>query len=126
MYKISKEFTFSASHVLTGLPQTHPCSHLHGHNYVVKLEFSNAVLDATGFVIDYRSLDIIKVWLDANFDHKHINDIVDFNPTAENIAEYIYSHIKSMTQLQNNWMISAVEVSETPKTNCRYEPNTNK
>src|SRR5215468_9371730 len=34
-YTISKFFEFSAAHHLTGLPDDHPCSRVHGHNYVV-------------------------------------------------------------------------------------------
>ncbi|MFI6697695.1 6-pyruvoyl trahydropterin synthase family protein [Streptomyces sp. NPDC050509] len=51
---ISKEFHFSASHQLDGLPEDHPCGRLHGHNYVVALELSAPTdgLDTTGFVRD--------------------------------------------------------------------------
>jgi 6-pyruvoyl-tetrahydropterin synthase len=36
-YTISKEFAFSAAHHLNGLPPSHPCSRVHGHNYVVRV-----------------------------------------------------------------------------------------
>jgi 6-pyruvoyltetrahydropterin/6-carboxytetrahydropterin synthase len=119
MFKITKEFHFSASHALKGLAEDHPCTMLHGHNYVIKVELSNAVLNAVGFVVDYRELDSIKTWIDDTLDHKHLNNVLDFNPTAENMAEYMYDKFHGMI-----WQVSAVEVSETPKTNARYEPNT--
>jgi len=118
MFTITKEFTFSASHQLDGLPEEHPCSRLHGHNYVIKVELKNAVLNNVGFVYDYRGMDIIKKWIDDNLDHKHLNHVLDFNPTAENMAEYFYNKFQTML-----WCVSAVEVSETPKTNCRFVPN---
>lgn len=120
MYKITKEFHFSASHQLMELSEEHPCSRTHGHNYVIKVECKNAVLNHIGFIIDYKDLDCIKKWIDNVVDHKHLNDVFDFNPTAENMAKHFYNHFKSMI-----WAVNAVEVSETPKTNCRYEPDTN-
>ena len=52
MYRISKEFSFSASHRLLGLPDGHPCARLHGHNYRVEVELSAADLNRYGFVRD--------------------------------------------------------------------------
>jgi len=121
MWTISKEFSFSASHSLDGLPSEHPCSKLHGHNYVVRCFFKNAVTNNIGFVIDYRNLEKIKDYINNELDHKHLNDVFDFNPTAENIAKYLFEKIKAL----GYWQLNAIEVSETPKTNCRYEPPVN-
>jgi 6-pyruvoyltetrahydropterin/6-carboxytetrahydropterin synthase len=118
MYKITKEFSCCSSHVLTGLPNTHPCSHLHGHNYVIKIELSSFTLDEVGFVYDYRGLDNIKKWIDETMDHKHLNDVFDFNPTAENIAKHIFEQVRFLVP---EVAVSAVEVSETQKTNARFE-----
>lgn len=116
MYKISKQFSFSASHVLQGLPDSHPCSRLHGHNYAITVHLRSAVLNSTGFVKDYRELDFIKQYIDNNLDHRHLNDIFKVNPTAENIAKELFDiFIKEIPQ------IYAVEVSETLKTTAIYE-----
>nr|WP_211228401.1 6-pyruvoyl tetrahydropterin synthase family protein [Glycomyces tenuis] len=76
MLTITKEFHFSASHVLEGLPSWHPCSRMHGHNYVVVLELSAAPerLVPPGFVRDYRDLDKFKQWVDKTLDHRHLNE----------------------------------------------------
>lgn len=116
MYKISKEFAFSASHILEGLPECHPCARLHGHNYVVRVHLKANKLNETGFVKDYRELDTIKKYIDEQLDHRHLNDILPFNPTAENIARYLYDIF-----IQDIPEIYAVEVSETPKTSAIYE-----
>jgi len=118
MYTISKEFHFSASHILEGLPVEHPCSRLHGHNYIVRAEFSATKLNAIGFVVDYRDLEPIKKYLDEQFDHRHLNDRMSCNPTAENMAKLIFNTFK-----QQFPTLSAIEVSETPKTNARYTPD---
>jgi 6-pyruvoyltetrahydropterin/6-carboxytetrahydropterin synthase len=116
MYRISKEFHFSASHQLNGLPDTHPCSRLHGHNYVVTFHFQSKKLNKTGFVIDYRELQEIKSMIDAHYDHRHLNDVFSSNPTAENIARFMFELFKPhFSQLYK------VEVSETPKTRASYE-----
>lgn len=76
MLRITKEFHFSASHVLDRLPSWHPCARMHGHNYVVVLELSARREDLTeaGFVRDYRELDTFKKWMDETLDHRHLNE----------------------------------------------------
>lgn len=117
MYIISKEFHFSSSHILTGLKPGHPCERLHGHNYVVVFYFKSEELNEVGFVIDYRDLDPIKQYLDDVFDHRHLNDVLPgLNPTAENIARFLYTEFKPQFV-----QLFKVEVSETPKTKAFYE-----
>lgn len=76
MLTITKEFHFSASHVLDRLPPWHPCARMHGHNYIVVLELSARPEDLTdvGFVRDFRELDAFKRWLDETLDHRHLNE----------------------------------------------------
>lgn len=117
MYTITKEFHFSASHILHGLADEHPCGRLHGHNYVIKVELKKSVVGKEGFVRDYRDLDIIKKWIDDNLDHRHLNDVFGgMQPSAENMCHWLYFAFKGMVP-----DVSAIELSETPKTNCRYE-----
>lgn len=116
MYKISKQFSFSASHILEGLPSEHPCSRLHGHNYLVTVYLKASELNSLGFVKDYRELSFVKKYIDENLDHRHLNDVFTFNPTAENIAKALFD-IFSAVESQ----IYALEVSETPKTSAIYE-----
>lgn len=117
MYTITKDFHFSASHRLAHLPDDHPCARLHGHNFVVRLHLASPVLDEVGFVVDYRALTGFSDWLDDTFDHRHLNDLVDFNPTAENMTRYLYDTAKEM-----GLPVSAVSWSETPKTWATYRP----
>ena len=113
---ICKEFHFSAAHQLFGLPDTHPCSRLHGHNYVLKV-FLKGDVNEIGFVQDYRELDIIKKFGDEELDHRYLNDFFTYhNTTVENMTKIIFNMFKTDIPL-----LFAVEMSETPKTNCRYE-----
>jgi 6-pyruvoyltetrahydropterin/6-carboxytetrahydropterin synthase len=119
-FRISKEFHFSASHRLDGLPDGHPCSRLHGHNYVVELELCATVddLGGVGFVRDYGELKDFSRWLESDVDHRHLNDLLtDRNPSAENLARWLF----------DRWQprfpeLSSVRVSETPKTWAEYRP----
>lgn len=108
---ICKRFDFSASHVLDHLPANHPCARLHGHNYGVELELTGLV-DARGFVVDYRDLDEFKSYLDGTFDHRHLNDVLTGTaPTAEHLAAHLLSWCAA------RWpQTAAVRVSETGKT----------
>jgi 6-pyruvoyltetrahydropterin/6-carboxytetrahydropterin synthase len=85
---VSKQFGFSASHTLSGLPDGHKCSRLHGHSYRVRVDITGE-RDAVGFVIDYGELDWVRDLIETSLDHRHLNEAVDFNPTAENIAEWL-------------------------------------
>jgi 6-pyruvoyltetrahydropterin/6-carboxytetrahydropterin synthase len=118
MFRISKEFQFSASHRIDGLPEDHPCARLHGHNYVVRVELAAPELDRVGFVRDYRELAPLKDYIDATLDHRHLNEVLGDNcVTAEHLARHLYAWCAA------RWPeTSAVSVSETPKTWAEYRP----
>jgi 6-pyruvoyltetrahydropterin/6-carboxytetrahydropterin synthase len=120
MFTIKKQFSFAASHQLCGLPPEHVCSRLHGHNYSVELSLRAAAVDEIGFVKDYRELEFVKKWIDENLDHRHLNDVLPFNPTAELIAQFLF--INFMDELPQ---LTAVTVKETDKTSATYEPERN-
>lgn len=90
-YTITKDFAFSASHVLHGLPEGHQCGRLHGHNYLVRVSLTCDDLDPIGFVIDFGELAPVKRWIDDVLDHRHLNDVLTDlpNPTAEHMARHI-------------------------------------
>mgnify|MGYP002713022144 CR=1 FL=1 len=118
MFRISKEFHFSASHQLKGLPEDHPCARLHGHNYIVLVELESEALNHVGFVRDYRELGPLKSYIDDELDHRHLNDVLgDDQVTAELMAKHLYDWCKA------KWPeTSAVRISETPKTWAEYRP----
>jgi 6-pyruvoyltetrahydropterin/6-carboxytetrahydropterin synthase len=116
MYTIYKEYHFSASHILPNLPVDHPCSRMHGHNYIVEVELQAPKLNEHGFVRDYRELDELKKYIDSTVDHRHLNDIFGDNGTsAESIAKFFYDWCKS------RWNeVTAVRVRETPRSCAEY------
>ena len=86
---ISKSFNFSASHELRQLTETHKCWRNHGHNYVVTVTLTADQSNANGFVTDFGELAPFDDYLQARFDHRLLNDQVDFIPTSELLAAHL-------------------------------------
>ncbi|MBP5430023.1 MAG: 6-carboxytetrahydropterin synthase [Elusimicrobiaceae bacterium] len=85
--KIKLIRSFSAAHRLPKYQG--PCHDLHGHTWKVVFTIEGPV-KADGMVCDFK---IIKRLLDENLpDHQFLNDWVE-NPTAENLAQYLFDKI---------------------------------
>lgn len=89
MYFVSKRFEVSGAHRLK-LDYESACSNLHGHNWIITVYCRSDELDKNGMVVDFKH---IKNIIHDKLDHKYINDVVPFNPTAENIAYWICKQI---------------------------------
>ena len=89
MYYVQKRMEIAGSHRLT-LDYESKCSNLHGHNWIVTVFCKSKELDKNGMVCDFT---IIKKAVHDKLDHSNLNDILPFNPTAENIAKWICGQI---------------------------------
>ena len=121
MYTVTVEDEFSAAHNLRNYKGK--CEKLHGHNYRVCLTVSGEVLDGSGMLVDFTVLKAILKDVLSEFDHTYLNEVPSFdsakggiNPTAENIAKYIYK--KSELRIEKSELrIEKITVWETEK-NC--------
>lgn len=89
MYYISKRMEIAGAHNLE-LDYESKCSNLHGHNWIIVVYCKSEELNSNGMVIDFKH---VKEKISDKLDHQYINDIVDFNPTAENMAKWICDEI---------------------------------
>lgn len=102
MYDIEITDDFSAAHYLRGYHGK--CEKMHGHNYKVKVTIKAEKLDKIGLAVDFRVIKSkLKTRLDE-LDHTLINDNKYFkkiNPSAENIARYIFEGLKRKLNNKN-------------------------
>jgi len=136
MITCSRYHDFSAGHRVVG--HENKCKYLHGHNYRVTFTCRAEALDPLGRVIDFGVMKTkLCNWLEDNWDHRMlmwsedpyvkypnlVNDPsivqVPFNPTAENMAEYLLRMV-GLNQLSGTGVeLVEVEVSETRKCSAR-------
>lgn len=90
MYKIKKKMEISGAHHLT-LDYPSKCTRIHGHNWKVTVYCASNVLDSNGMVIDFTH---IKEKIESKLDHRLIDEVIDKNPTAENMAKWIHDELQ--------------------------------
>lgn len=96
-YRIEKTIEVAGSHSLD-LPYPSKCRNQHGHNWIVTVICECEPEDLRdGMVIDF---DQISKVVKGKLDHKHLNDVFDFNPTAENIAGWLLDNIQFCVEVR--------------------------
>lgn len=108
MYTVIKRMEISASHSLR-LSYPSKCENLHGHNWIITVYCRSLTLNADGMVVDFTH---IKKAVHAKLDHQNLNDVLPFNPTAENIARWVCEQVPSCFK---------VEVKESEGNTAIYE-----
>lgn len=88
-----------------------PCANLHGHTWKVEVVIHTDEL-VNDMVADFNLIETIV----DELDHKYLNEVVDFNPTAENLAKYLKDKIDAATGRP-----SEVTVWESPNASITYK-----
>ncbi len=128
----------SMGHKVTG--HESKCAHLHGHNYRFHFKIGALELDHVGRVMDFSVIkEKLCMWLEFNWDHKFMiwehDDsaellksidpdgvvIVNFNPTAELMAEHFVKEIAPQQLAGTGCILVSLKIEETRKCSVNYE-----
>ena len=93
MYELLVEKTFDAAHYLENYDGD--CARMHGHTYRVQICVAGETLDQKfGMLMDFKEMKKALNQLIAKLDHQVLNEVLDFNTTAELIAKYFYDQVE--------------------------------
>jgi 6-pyruvoyltetrahydropterin/6-carboxytetrahydropterin synthase len=124
MYEVSVDETFAAAHNLRNYRGK--CENLHGHNYKVRVTLAGKELDSVGLLYDFVHLKQAIQGVIRSLDHTYLNELPPFdvlNPSAENIARYIYDETaKQLPKAANGAGIASITVWESDVTAATYRP----
>jgi len=133
----TRRIEFDSAHRVMG--HEGKCKNLHGHRYCLEATFVAKNLDTLGRVVDFGVIkEELGGWIDEHWDHttilfdkdkslgKAISDVtgqkifyLPTNPTAENMAEYIYQHVCPKLFAKLPIECVRIRLNETP--NCYAE-----
>ena len=100
--EIYKEFTFEAAHLLPNVPAGHKCGRLHGHSFRVTIYVKAPVDPHFGWVVDFADIKAAFQPILDRLDHNYLNEIEGLqNPTSENLAQWIWGHLKPTLPILN-------------------------
>lgn len=134
MFRITREVSFSYGHRL--FPYQGKCARLHGHNARLQVTLASTQLDEGGMVRDFADVKVaLARWLDETLDHRlvlHRDDpavaalraigeeicVVDWNPTAENLARHICENLRKL-----GLPVVEVHLHETENCSATYLPD---
>jgi len=120
LYNLKIVTDFASAHTLRNYPGA--CARMHGHNWKVELEVVASKLNDIGIAIDFKAMKKATNEVCDRLDHQYLNDIAPFdviNPTAENIAAYLYDEVGSLIN-SDHVKVRAVTLWETERACVRY------
>lgn len=113
-HQITKEYHFSAAHMILGHPK---CGRMHGHNYRVEVTLEGPLIGPQNWILDFGQMDeLVKpiiesldhrfiltyaeevngaksLWHATNSGHEHLAAIDAPSSSAESLAEWIASRL---------------------------------
>ena len=123
MFEITIEETFAAGHALRNYRGK--CENVHGHNYRCQVSVQGNQLDSIGLLVDFVELKRVVHGVLDRLDHQWLNDFPPFdvlNPSAENMAKYIYDEVNSGLGEKDGVKIGWVRLWETDTASATYRP----
>ncbi len=102
--------------MLPGAPDGHKCRRLHGHSFRVELLCEGEIDPQSGWLVDFGKIKRVFDPVLDRLDHRYLNEIEGLeNPTAENLARWIWLRVKPKLSV-----LAQVNVAETCSARCEY------
>ncbi|MFC1541248.1 6-carboxytetrahydropterin synthase QueD [Candidatus Latescibacterota bacterium] len=123
MFELCVDSHFAAAHSLREYKGD--CARIHGHTWRVTVCVGADDSDETGICIDFKDVSAALDMITAKFDHRNLNDLEQFrdiNPTAENLAKYIFDRLSEKLNSDAVTVLS-VTVAESDKYRVTYRKN---
>jgi 6-pyruvoyltetrahydropterin/6-carboxytetrahydropterin synthase len=123
MFEVTIEETFAAGHALRNYKGK--CENVHGHNYRCQVTVEGAALDNIGLLVDFVELKRVVHGVLDRMDHQWLNEFPPFdvlNPSAENMARYIYEQVNEGIKPREGVRIANVRLWETDTAHATYRP----
>ncbi|MZH46311.1 MAG: 6-carboxytetrahydropterin synthase [Nitrospinae bacterium] len=120
MYEVTVKTGFSAAHQLRLYDGKY--ENLHGHNWSAQVTVEADELDTMGVGIDFVKLKQMVEEILGELDYQNINEIPPFdelNPSAENIAHWLFNKIKEQVNSQTT-RVKRVEICEMEGCGASY------
>jgi len=121
MFEVTIEQTFAAGHALRNYRGK--CENVHGHNYRCQVTVEGRNLDQIGLLVDFVTLKKALQAVIDRLDHQWLNDFPPFdilNPSAENIAKYIYEEVSKDLDAEGSVKLACVRLWETDTSSATY------
>lgn len=126
LFELTVKRSFAAAHRLEGHPGR--CSALHGHTWTVEVTVAGRGIDHCGMLVDFKLIKEMVDGIVRQFDHCYLNELECFqgpggmvNPTAENLARYIYGALREALEKYSPGVLTrAVRVWESPDAAALY------
>jgi len=109
-WKLRVQDKFSAAHFLREYKGK--CEKVHGHTFRVEVEVEARELDAAGIGVDFTRIK--KRLAEILPDHALLNEVLPFNPSAENLARHFFN------ELRRDLPVTAVTVWESEDASATY------
>lgn len=114
--RLVRDFTFEAAHRLPNAPPGHKCSRLHGHSFKVSVICEGEADSRTGWLIDFGTIKEAMTPILDRLDHYYLNEVEGLeNPTAENLARWIWAALRPKIDC-----LTEIHIAETCAARCEF------
>ncbi len=87
------------------------CERMHGHTFHVEIQIQVRDLDSAGIGIDFT--EIKKILAKILPDHALLNEVYDFNPSAENLSRQFFQELKKELPVKSVTVWESEDASAT-------------